>query len=57
MFNKLAGSFTGKKYLVRENIPGKAYGRKDSLDCRGITHSKPGYFWYYQAESALCAGF
>lgn len=30
-------------YLVREDIPGRAYGGKDSLDCRGVTHSKPGY--------------
>lgn len=58
MFSNLAGSFIGKKkYLVRENIPGKAYGIKDSLDCQGITCSKQGYFWHYQAKSALCAGF
>lgn len=46
-----------KKYLMRENIPVRAYGRKDGLYCIGIRHFKPGYFRYYQAKSALCAGF
>lgn len=42
MFSNLAGSFIGKKKkkFVKENIPGKAYGIKDSLDCQGIMCSK-----------------